>query len=205
MKTEFYKKLATPPKDALKTIQAGRLKGYSDIKPQWRIEIMTDVFGLCGFGWKYTVVRTWTETGAGGQVFAFADVNLYVKVNEEWSEPIPGTGGNMLIVQEKSQLYHNDEAYKMAITDALSVAMKFIGVAADIYRGHSDTSKYTLADIPSEPKKEYKEDNRPWLTEVVLNKAIERIKAGEDDVIDKTIEAFKMKKEYKEKLLTLKK
>ena len=45
--------------------------------------------------------------------------------------------------QKSKVLYMSDEAYKMAETDALSVAMKQIGVAADIYMGMFNGSKYT--------------------------------------------------------------
>ena len=51
----------------------------------------------------------------------------------EWSDAIPGTGGSSLVAMERSGAYVSDEAYKMALTDALSVAMKSLGVAADVY------------------------------------------------------------------------
>lgn len=54
----------------------------------------------------------------------------------------------MLITAEKEGLHTNDEAYKMALTDALSVAMKAIGVGADVYLGRSPT-KYA-SPPPSE-------------------------------------------------------
>ena len=40
---ELYNKLKSVPQEYLKTIQAGRLKGMSDIKPQWRIQQLTEV------------------------------------------------------------------------------------------------------------------------------------------------------------------
>lgn len=57
---------------------------------------------------------------------------------------------------------------------------------------------------PIQPSKEYADDNRPWLTDKAFAKAAERIKAGEKDVYDKTVTAFKMKKEYKSQLEALK-
>ena len=39
------------PQDALKTIQAGRLKGKSDINPMLRIKKLTELYGPCGTGW----------------------------------------------------------------------------------------------------------------------------------------------------------
>lgn len=55
---ERYAKLATPPVSALKKIEAGRLKGFTDINAQWKIEAMTEVYGLCGVGWKFAVDET---------------------------------------------------------------------------------------------------------------------------------------------------
>ena len=146
----IYKQLATPPADALKTIGGGRLKGMTDIKPQWRLEKMTEVFGPCGIGWRYEITRQWTEQGDSGQVLAFCNINLYYKYSGQWSEAIPGTGGNMLIAKESKGLYSSDEAYKMAFTDALSVAMKMIGMAADVYRGAGLDSKYAQQNSTTE-------------------------------------------------------
>ncbi|MHA1280854.1 MAG: hypothetical protein ACTSQ8_27265, partial [Candidatus Helarchaeota archaeon] len=48
--------------------------------------------------------------------------------------------------------YSNDEAYKMALTDALSVAMGRIGIAADIYMGKWDGSKYSDMETDGDPE-----------------------------------------------------
>ena len=154
-----------PPLSALKTIKGGRLTGKSDINPQWRIRAMTETFGTCGIGWKFTIDRLWTEPGVDGVVFAFAQVSVYVKDGQpgqrggEWSAPIPGVGGHKLIVDEKGGLYSNDEAYKMATTDALGTAMKMLGVAADIYLGNFDGSKY-LTPSPDEAREQEDENRR---------------------------------------------
>lgn len=144
----IYNNLKTPPNEALKEIKAGRLKGKTDISPQWRIQAMTEQFGICGIGWKFEIVKQWTEQGDSGQVFAFININLYIKQDNEWSHGIPGTGGTLLVVNEKNGLYSDDEAYKKSLTDALGMAMKFLGVAADVYMGklnnsgNNDNSKY---------------------------------------------------------------
>ena len=64
---------------------------------------------------------------------AFCNINLYIKKDGEWSEAIPGTGGAMLVAKESKGLYSSDEAFKMALTDAISVACKAIGMGADVY------------------------------------------------------------------------
>lgn len=138
----IYKALSQPPKDALKQIEAGKLKGKTDINPQWRYRAMTEQFGLAGIGWKYEIEKLWTETGAGGEVLAFARVAVFIKDGEAWSYPIYGVGGSKLVQIEKGNPVSNDEGYKMAVTDAFSAALKMIGVAADIYAGAWDGSKY---------------------------------------------------------------
>lgn len=129
---ELYDRLRTVPNEALKTIAAGRLKGMSDINPMWRIQRMTEVFGTCGIGWKYAITRQWTEN-FGNETKAYCNIDLFVKVGGEWSDAIPGTGGSSEATMERSGVYVSDECYKMALTDALSVAMKALGIAADVY------------------------------------------------------------------------
>lgn len=149
---EHYEHLASPPADAVKQITGGKLKGFSDINPQWRYEALTQEFGLCGVGWKFEIANTFTEpVPATQELMIFVQVNLYVKEGDQWSEPIPGFGGDFLIVKDKNGIHGNDEGYKMAITDALGSAAKVIGVAADIYRGRME-SKYSRPAAPPAPK-----------------------------------------------------
>lgn len=145
---EIYNKVRSVPEGALKTIQAGRLKGMSDINPMWRIKMLTEMFGPCGFGWRYEITRMWNESGAAGVISAFVTINLFVKQEEEWSQPIPGIGGSSFVAQEKSGLYTSDECYKMALTDAISVACKSLGMAADVYFAN-DRTKYTQQEETS--------------------------------------------------------
>lgn len=156
---DIYESLSRPPKDALREIQAGKLKGKTDINPQWRYKAMTEKFGLVGIGWKYEVQKLWTEAGAGNEKLAFAQVAVFVKDGDAWSEPIVGIGGSKLVQFEKGAAVSNDEGYKMAVTDAFSTALKMLGVAADIYAGRWDGTKYndepaTPPQPPAPPKKQ---------------------------------------------------
>lgn len=150
---EIYKSLSQPPKSALRQIQAGDLKGKTDINPQWRYEAMTQQFGLVGLGWKYEIQKLWTEPGANGETLAFAQVAVFVRdpATKEWSDPIVGIGGSKLINKFSAGPKSNDEGYKMAVTDAFSTSLKMIGVAADIYAGRWDGSKYS--DTPQNAQK----------------------------------------------------
>ena len=139
---KIWNDIKRPPSSVLKKIDFGYLKGKADINPQWRLMAMTQAFGVVGHGWTYRIVRTWSETGGDGQVMAFSEVAVKTKLNGEWGEEFFGTGGSTIVELSKGNLKSNDEGYKMATTDALSVAFKAVGVAADIYLGCFDGSKY---------------------------------------------------------------
>ena len=143
----IYNQLKSVPTEFLKTIQAGRLKGMSDIKPQWRILRLTEVFGECGFGWKITELQ-FTYKENENEVVCNCHLNFNYKLNGEWSEPIPATGGSKMSTVERNGVYVSDEAEKMAYTDAISVATKMIGLASDVYMGYG--SKYTQP-VPTAP------------------------------------------------------
>ena len=152
----IWDKVKTPPASALKEITGGRLTGMTDISPMWRIEAATELWGPCGIGWKYDIVELWSLPATNDEVAVFARVNLYYKHGEEWSFPIPGIGGSMFVTNQKNGPYASDECYKMAVTDALSVAFKALGFGADVYYGRTNT-KYApppdpIPGIPAELK-----------------------------------------------------
>lgn len=159
--TYIYNKIKSVEEKYTKKITGGRLNGMTDIKPQWRFQKMTEIFGACGIGWYYEETRREYKE-YDGQVAVFIDINLYFRfpkideftdrvVGHEWSKPIHGTGGSMFVAKEIKGMYVSDEAVKMALTDALSVAMKAIGMAADIYMGMPAT-KYDIT-TPQPPAK----------------------------------------------------
>ena len=148
---DLWNAMKQPPPEALKKITGGRLSGMTDIKPQWRYDIITNMFGPCGIGWKFETTKVGVHPGSDGQVAVFVDINFYYKFNDDWSAPIPGTGGSMFIAKEARGMHTSDEVIKMATTDALSVALKYLGVGADVYAGLWDGSKYRDADMPQSP------------------------------------------------------
>lgn len=150
---KIYNSVRQVPKEALKDIKGGRLKGMSDINPMWRIKMLTELFGMCGIGWKIEIVDRRLEKGSADQIACFVDVNLYIKVDGKWSDGIPGMGGSAFVTKEASGLYTNDECFKMAYTDAISVSCKSLGFAADIYYAN-DRTKYSSEEETAEPKQD---------------------------------------------------
>lgn len=142
---ELYNRFRTVPEEAKKTIKGGKLNGFTDINPMWRIKKLTEEFGECGFGWYYDEVERWKES-CGQEVAVFVKIHLFVKRNDNWSAPIVGIGGSKMVQLFKGGevIDFSDEAYKMALTDAISIACKALGMAADVYFAN-DRTKYDQA------------------------------------------------------------
>lgn len=200
---EIYNKVSITPFEARKEIQAGRLKGMTDINPMWRIKKLTEEFGACGFGWKYVITNKRLERGCNDQISCFVDVDLFIKVNDVWSEAIQGTGGSSFVAAERNGLYQNDECFKMALTDALGIACKALGFSSDIYFTKDRTKHDVQGNEPQAPTPTpAAKPETVWLSEEQFNKTILSDIKG----IESVLKVFNgkngkaMKKEYKEKL-----
>ena len=154
---QFYDAMRAVPKEAQKSFNNGKFSG-TDINPMWRIKKMTELFGPCGIGWYTELVFRHMEQAEDGTTCAFVAINLYIKVDGEWSKPIYGEGGNTFATKTKAgYLSVSDEAFKMAYTDAISNATKALGCGADIWF-EKDRTKYDLqqerAQVaqPAQPK-----------------------------------------------------
>ena len=172
---KIYEAIRKVPEEAKKAIGAGRLKGMTDINPMWRIKALTEQFGVCGIGWYFECTKQWIEE-VGEERVACVNINLYIKVDGEWSKPIFGTGGSKLSTVERSGVYVSDECYKMATTDAISVACKSLGMGADVYRD-KDRTKYS--PVTQEQKEEAEDTEK---TKEIENMKISKVKA---DVLHK--------------------
>lgn len=179
----IYNEVRNVPDSAKRRIEAGRLKGKTDINPMWRIKALTEKFGPCGFGWKYVITDKRLEQGANGEVAAFLDIVLFVKADGVWSDAIPGTGGSAFVAKEKNGPYTSDECFKMALTDAISVACKALGFGADVY-WEADRSKYDKPESKQEapvlceccglPIKAVKCGDRVYPTNEIVENAVKK-------------------------------
>ena len=141
---KYYNMGREVPNEAQKPFNNGKFSG-TDINPMWRIKKLTEMFGPAGIGWYVDNVVERSEAH-GETTISIVTLNLYVKVDGEWSKPIYGTGGNTLLRKGIA----SDEGYKMAYTDALSVACKALGIGADIWYAN-DRTKYTAEnDAPED-------------------------------------------------------
>lgn len=124
----FYEQCRSVPVNATRPFDNGRFKG-TDINPMWRIKKLTELFGPSGFGWYTEIIRQEVVHVDDNNIMVFVDINLYVKDGDTWSKPIFGTGGNILKFKGRG----DDDGYKKAYTDALSIACKALGIGADVW------------------------------------------------------------------------
>ena len=119
-KMTIYESARDVPKEARKAIGGGRLKGMTDINPMWRVKKLTELFGPAGIGWRFDPPIFEEKPGVNGEIMVHCCTNLYIRQldeggeKNEWSAPIPGVGGSMLISTEKDGKRTDDEAYKKA-------------------------------------------------------------------------------------------
>ena len=197
---EIYNKYREVPAEAKKRISGGRMNGKTDINPMWRLKSLTEQFGPCGIGWYYKVINKWIEP-YGDEIAAFVDIELYVKVDGKWSMPIVGTGGSMFVAKEKSGIHVSDECYKMATTDAISVACKQLGFGADVY-WEADKSKYD-AEPAIKDEDTIKQKDADVLTALVKRKGLDIAKVFnvpvEQLTVKQYVEAVKQLKKLRDK------
>ena len=57
----YYNAGREVPDAAKRTIKGGKLNGFTDINPMWRIQKLTELFGVCGVGWYTEIKRIWAR------------------------------------------------------------------------------------------------------------------------------------------------
>lgn len=194
----LYNSFRQVPDNAKKTITGGRLNGFTDINPMWRIKVLTERFGPAGIGWYIEEVEHWErEQPNTKETAVFVKIHLYVRYKDEWSKPILGIGGSSLIAKEKNGLFLSDEAYKMAYTDAISVACKALGIGADVYFNKDVSSKYQ--DTPKTTTQTIEKKSLTPEMKTTWTSAINYIKSGHS--IQDVKKKYTLTKENEEKLI----
>jgi hypothetical protein len=130
----------TDPKHTKQFSRAGGFKGTA-IKPIWSIQRMTEHFGPVGIGWGMTK-PDFQVVEADGEILVYCTIGIWYADDGKVTNGIYGVGGDKVSAKRKDGFFNNDEAFKAAYTDALSNAMKQVGVGADVHMGLFDDHKY---------------------------------------------------------------
>lgn len=154
--TELWDKLGkTDPAHTKGFTRGGGFKGTA-IKPMWSYRRMTEEFGPCGIGWGvnepsfqvvpvgeevlvYCTASIWYRTSATPTTEA-KEAGAQVIYSDQHT--VYGVGGDKVVAKFNSGAKSDDEAFKKAFTDAITNALKLIGVGADVHMGLFDDSKY---------------------------------------------------------------
>lgn len=127
----------TDPKHTKAFTRGGGFKGTA-IKPIWSYLRMTEEFGACGTGWGVNP-PVFDVQDCGEERLVFCTASIWYGNREQVCF---GVGGDKVIGKNKFGLSTDDEAFKKAYTDAITNALKMIGVGADVHMGLFDDSKY---------------------------------------------------------------
>jgi hypothetical protein len=129
----------TDPRATKPFTRSGGFRG-TQIDPAWRLQAMTEVFGPVGQGWGYEQLE-WTVQ----ERMVFACVRVWYRDPDTGERCFTGPqwGGTEMVRRRRDGSEEpNDEAFKMSVTDALGKCLLELGLAADIYLGLFDDSKY---------------------------------------------------------------
>ncbi|MGN8023028.1 hypothetical protein ACTJJ7_20175 [Phyllobacterium sp. 22229] len=141
----------TDPAHTKSFSRSGGFKGTA-IKPMWSYKRMTEEFGPVGQGWGVYRPEFQVVPASEGEVLVFCTVSIWYQKPDQIAF---GVGGDKAVGKNKYGLSADDEAFKKAYTDAVTNALKMIGVGADVHMGMFDDNKYVNAmkeEFGEEPK-----------------------------------------------------
>ncbi len=147
----------TDPSQTKQFSRSGGFKGTA-IKPMWSYRRMTEEFGPCGFGWGVGEPVFQVVPGSDSEMLVYCTASVWYR-HEDKDCRVYGVGGDKVVNKFSSGLKSDDEAFKKAFTDAVTNALKLIGVGADVHMGMFDDNKYVntmrdeFAEAPAEKPK----------------------------------------------------
>lgn len=134
----------TDPKHTKPFTRGGGFKGTA-LKPMYSYRRMTEEFGPCGIGWGVNEPSFQVVAGTDGEVLVYCTASIWYRQGNTEAKTVYGVGGDKVVAKFSTGLKSDDEAFKKAFTDAVTNALKLIGVGADIHMGMFDDNKYVNA------------------------------------------------------------
>lgn len=162
----------TDPSQTKQFTRGGGFKGTA-IKPIWSYRRMTEEFGPCGHGWGVGEPSFQVVSGNDGEVLVYCTASVWY-IREDAQRTVYGVGGDKVVNKFSTGLKSDDEAFKKAFTDAVTNALKMIGVGADVHMGLFEDNKYVsemrreFADEPAQQVKSSAQLKREGSWDLVL-------------------------------------
>lgn len=149
--TRIWDKLGrTDPAHTKQFKRGGGFTGTA-IKPMWSYRKMTEHFGPCGIGWGIGEPSFQVVPGDNKELLVYCTASIwYNDTDTSGPHTVYGVGGDKITTHIKANEQYkrperwenDDEAFKKAFTDAITNALKMIGVGADVHMGMFDDNKY---------------------------------------------------------------
>ena len=114
-------------------------RSFNAIDPMYQIMKVTKAFGPVGGKWSYNVDYDYPTIGNIMMVVA----KVTVSTPHGTFGPVAGSRTFVNLDNKKKS---NDDAPKMALTDALTKAISHLGFDADVFLGKYDGNKYVQGD-----------------------------------------------------------
>lgn len=157
----------TDPAHTQQFKRGGGFKGTA-IKPIWSFRRMTEEFGPCGIGWGVNEPSFQVVQGDNREVLVYCTASVWYRYGDETTRTVFGVGGDKIVTHIRASEQYNrperwendDEAFKKAFTDAVTNALKLIGVGADVHMGRFDDNKY-VKEMRDEFAEEAQKDATP--------------------------------------------
>jgi hypothetical protein len=134
----------TVPQDMVKSAKGKALRdgGYTgmySINNQWRIEKLTERFGLVGQGWWTSEPDYETHDLPDGTIVVYCKLAMYYTIEEQGtfrtSNPIWGNGSSVAFAPKGANNEVSSQARKKAYTDAFSKCTQLLGIGSEVYYG----------------------------------------------------------------------
>lgn len=162
--TRYWDKLGKTDPTHTKAFKRGGGFTGTAIKPMWSYKRMTEEFGPCGEGWGVGEPSFQVVPGENKEVLVYCTASIWYT---DPSNVVYGVGGDKVVTYIKAneqfkrpeRWESDDEAFKKAYTDAITNALKMIGVGADVHMGMFDDNKY-VNSVANEFAEEAKEKSR---------------------------------------------
>lgn len=173
----------TDPKHTKQFKRAGGFQGTA-IKPMWSYRRMTEEFGPCGEGWGLGEPSFQVVPGENREVLVYCTASVWYGSDRK---TVYGVGGDKVVSFIKANEQYkrperwesDDEAFKKAFTDAVTNALKMIGVGADVHMGMFDDSKYV-----NSMAQEFAEEKQPAPKPISAAEQKRQVAEIEKDLLD---------------------
>lgn len=134
-------------------------KMFTAINSAYLARKATEVFGPCGIGWGFDVEDEKYVSGyplgidkdgnsLGNSVVHVIRLKLWYMLGDKRGE-VTQFGQTTFVGNGSTGLYHDEDAPKKSITDAISKCLSLLGFSSDVHLGLWDDNKY-VADLRTE-------------------------------------------------------